>query len=334
MNKFVLDCERVSQIGENITTTNTQMTEVASSVESYDTSESEEFDFSGAISAIASNLNMSAEKMQNTVILFNKVVEQHTSLQTSMKFETKSSTQTNNVGYAQSQTNNTEYKHNIRKGETLTSIAKAYGTTVSAIAAVNNIENVNLIHTGDTLTIPQAGNQNNNISDANNNISKTEETENEQTNTNLSEQQVVIVPDGLGKVHTYMGWQLITSKSSQQYKLREKAGMNFDSEGFGKIDDRYVVATTTTFGKVGDYVDFEQADGSVLKCIIGDIKNQSDRNCNKWGHDNGQTIVEFVVDKNSWYGTNHSNPGTANCHPEWKQSIKKATNYGNYFDKK
>ena len=38
--------------------------------------------------------------------------------------------------------------------------------------------------------------------------------------------------------------------------MKEAAGMNFDSEGFGKIDGRYVVATTTTFGKVGDYVDF------------------------------------------------------------------------------
>ena len=57
------------------------------------------------------------------------------------------------------------------------------------------------------------------------------------------------IPAGLGSVHTYMGWQCITATSSMQYKLREQAGMNFDSEGFGRINGRYVIACTTTFGQ-------------------------------------------------------------------------------------
>lgn len=139
------------------------------------------------------------------------------------------------------------------------------------------------------------------------------------------------IPSGLGKVHTYMGWQLITATGSQQYKLRQKAGTKFDSEGYGKINGRYVIACTTTYGKVGDYVDFHQADGSIIHGIIGDIKNQNDAGCNKWGHNNGTCIVEFVVDYNTWYPS-HSNPGTSGNHPEWNQNITKAVNYGSYFD--
>ncbi len=138
----------------------------------------------------------------------------------------------------------------------------------------------------------------------------------------------ISLPGGLGSVHSYMGWQCITAKSSNQYKLREAAGMNFDSEGFGRIGDRYVVATTTTFGNVGDYIDVVQSDGSVIKCIIGDIKNQNDAGCNKWGHQNGQCVLEFVVDKSSWYGTNKTVTG---YHPEWNQNISKIVNKGNYF---
>ena len=144
----------------------------------------------------------------------------------------------------------------------------------------------------------------------------------------------ITLPSGLGSVHTYMGWQCITDKSSTQYKLRSDAGMNFDSEGFAKIGDRYVVATTTTYGNVGDYIDVYQEDGSVIKCVIGDIKNQNDAGCNKWGHDNGKCVVEFVVDKNSWYsngGGSHVNPGTSGCHPEWNQNITKIVNTGNYW---
>ena len=55
------------------------------------------------------------------------------------------------------------------------------------------------------------------------------------------------IPEGNGERYTYMGWQAITSPSSNQYRLREAAGMNFDEEGFGRIDGRYVIACTTTF---------------------------------------------------------------------------------------
>lgn len=137
------------------------------------------------------------------------------------------------------------------------------------------------------------------------------------------------LPPGLGNVHSYMGWQCITATTSTQYKLREVAGMNFDEDGFAKIGDRYVVATTTTFGKVGDYIDVYQEDGTVIKCIIGDIKNQNDAGCNEWGHDNGHCVVEFVVDKASWYGTNKTVNG---IHPEFNKNITKIVNKGNYFD--
>ena len=319
MNKFVLDCENVSQIGDSILNIESQMTEMQSVVTSYDVSDNEGFNFVGAISTIAINIKSAAQKMRNTSKLFNQVIETHSTLQNSMKFEINTS----------SNETDTEVVHNVEKGDTLSSISRKYGTTVSAIASANAIKDVNLIHAGDSLKIPLSKSQDGNV------IKDNESVQNvvNENDSNLKEQKVVEVPSGLGKVHTYMGWQLITDKSSPQYKLREAAGMNFDSEGFGKIGDRYVVATTTTFGNVGDYVDFERSDGSVLKCIIGDLKNQSDRNCNVWGHESGQNIVEFVVDKNSWYGSNHSNPGTVSCHPEWNQNITKATNYGNYFDK-
>lgn len=145
----------------------------------------------------------------------------------------------------------------------------------------------------------------------------------------------ITLPEGLGNIHTYMGWQCITAVSSKQYKLRTAAGMNFDEEGFAKIGDRYVVATTTTFGNVGDFIDVYQEDGTVIKCIIGDIKSQGDAGCTKWGHNNGRCVVEFVVDKNTWYkngGGAHPNPGTDSCHPEWNQNIDKIVNKGNFFE--
>ena len=46
-----------------------------------------------------------------------------------------------------------EVKYTVKKGDTLTAIAKKYGTTVNNIAKLNNIKNVNLIYVGQVLYI-------------------------------------------------------------------------------------------------------------------------------------------------------------------------------------
>lgn len=43
--------------------------------------------------------------------------------------------------------------YTVKKGDTLSAIAKKYGTTVKHLAAWNKIENVNLIHVGDKLRV-------------------------------------------------------------------------------------------------------------------------------------------------------------------------------------
>ena len=141
----------------------------------------------------------------------------------------------------------------------------------------------------------------------------------------------VEIPAGMGTYHTYMGWRTITSPTSLQYQLREKSGEHYDSEGFAIIDGRYVIACTTLYGQVGDYIDFQRENGDVIHAVIGDIKNQNDAGCNQYGHANGQCVVEFVVNQSTWYPA-HANPGTAGCHPEWNSRIVKAVNTGyNYL---
>lgn len=46
-----------------------------------------------------------------------------------------------------------EVKYTVKKGDTLSAIAKKYGTTVNSIAKLNNIKNVNLIYVGQVLYI-------------------------------------------------------------------------------------------------------------------------------------------------------------------------------------
>lgn len=53
--------------------------------------------------------------------------------------------------------NNANKTYTVKKGDTLTAIAKKYGVTVNNIVAANGIKNPNLIYAGQVLTIPTGG---------------------------------------------------------------------------------------------------------------------------------------------------------------------------------
>lgn len=131
-----------------------------------------------------------------------------------------------------------------------------------------------------------------------------------------------------GGTYTYEKWNTNWTSGTYQKALHDQYE-NYDEEGFGKIGDRYVIACTTTFGRVGDLIDFELSDGTIIKTVMGDAKNQNDAGCNLYGHLNGNNVIEFIVNGDLWYGQK-ANPGTSANHPEWGGlTVAKAINYGN-----
>lgn len=136
-------------------------------------------------------------------------------------------------------------------------------------------------------------------------------------------ERVIEVPDGLGKIYTYMHWDKITRQGTQQMKLIERAGKNYDSDGYGIIGHRKTLAMTSTFGEIGDYVDVYMKDGSVIYGILADEKDQTWAHgtpANKWGHYDGQNVVEFVT---NWKGREN---------PKGNGGVVKVVNVGSYFD--
>ena len=161
-------------------------------------------------------------------------------------------------------------------------------------------------------------------------------TEDEDTDVNIDGKQgdTITIPDGMGTFMTYMGWQCITAEGTAQMTLKNKYE-KFDKEGFGKVDKRYAVAMTTTFGQVGQKVDIYLENDEIINAVIADIKDQDDKGCNKYGHDNGQCVVEFVVNKYTWYNGDkgyHDNPGTAKCKPQWDSKVTKVVIGENILD--
>ncbi len=114
---------------------------------------------------------------------------------------------------------------------------------------------------------------------------------------------VIEIPKGCGWYAT-REWDLKyydCAVGSNQYKVDQlwhKKGTE-DEQGFQKLNGRYLIACTRTFGEVGDNIDFYMSDGTVLECIIYDNKSQEktfyDQNpADKWGHHHGAVVMEFV----------------------------------------
>lgn len=143
--------------------------------------------------------------------------------------------------------------------------------------------------------------------------------------------KTITLPSGLGDVYSYMGWEMITYRGTRQYELRVRSGEPYDRNGFGVINGRYVIACTSTFGEIGDEVDFVLGNGKVIHAIIGEYKSFKDKDCNTWGHEYGHCVVEFCVNKGSWYGSGKS---ITRYHPEWANTtVVKAVNLQkNFFD--
>ena len=107
-----------------------------------------------------------------------------------------------------------------------------------------------------------------------------------------------VVMKGQTKFKSYMSYKAITLTSSDQYKLQQIAYTG--DYGLRMVDDRYCVALGSRWAKkIGTKLDVYLDDGTVLKVILGDQKqDRHTDSTNSFGLHNGD-VLEFIVDMGS-----------------------------------
>lgn len=138
MSKFTLDTNALAYLENSFINLKSQMSELSSEISSYDVSEASEFNFSSAINAISSNIEEAGDKFNNTAKLLNNVIETHTNVQNSLKFNSTNS-------------------YTVKKGDTLHDIAEEYNVDLKELIAYNNISDPNIILVGEKILIPTTG---------------------------------------------------------------------------------------------------------------------------------------------------------------------------------
>lgn len=93
---------------------------------------------------------------------------------------------------------------------------------------------------------------------------------------------------------SFMSYETITDKSSRQYELQNYAE---DSDiGIRTVEGRYCVAVGTATGcSIGDYIDLELSNGTVIECIVGDIKSDQHTESNNIITAFNGCCSEFIV---------------------------------------
>lgn len=128
------------------------------------------------------------------------------------------------------------------------------------------------------------------------------------------------VPSNRG-FKSFMPYKAITSKSSPQYKLQYNYAYT-GNYGIRQIDGRYCVALGTAFNaSVGTYVDLVLANGTVIPCILSDVKADCDTESNNIVTAHNGCVSEFLVDKSVLESNAKRDGDISSCQEDWKSPV-------------
>ena len=125
---------------------------------------------------------------------------------------------------------------------------------------------------------------------------------------------------------SYMPYTAITSKSSPQYKLQQIAYTG--TYGIRQYDNRYCVAIGTAFNAdVGTYFDLILANGTVIPCIVADIKADKHTDSNNMVTIANGCLTEFIVDSSTLNRKAKRMGDISYCNEDWDSRVEKIRVY-------
>ena len=149
--------------------------------------------------------------------------------------------------------------------------------------------------------------------------------ENKIKDPSLGGTRIINIPelDNYNGGKTYEPYDKITSKTSKQFKLQEKAYT--DDDGFRMLNGRYMIAVGSGVSQdIGRYVDLVLENGTVIPCIIGDAK--ADKHTDNEFHvmtKHSRCVSEFIVDTTVMNCDLMSTGNMSNYKEEWNSKVAK-----------
>ncbi len=124
---------------------------------------------------------------------------------------------------------------------------------------------------------------------------------------------------------SYMGFDKITSVSSPAYRISRMSAP--DEHGLMTYRGRYLIAVGMFFDvSVGDYLDLTLANGSVIRCIVGDRKAMAHTDPSGLFTSANHCMSEFIVSE-SVLDPTVKKYGDVSCIAAWNSPVVHVTTY-------
>lgn len=117
---------------------------------------------------------------------------------------------------------------------------------------------------------------------------------------------------------SYMPYNTITSKLSKQYILQKDYAYT-GRYGIRQVNGRYCVAIGSAISAdIGTYFDLLLENGTIIPCIVGDIKADTDTEDNNITTTANGCVSEFIIDNNALSSKVKLLGDISECNEEWK----------------
>lgn len=269
---FMLDCDSVTSTASSINSLVTQFSQLADSVNGYDTSCEDGFDFAGGKAAIAANIDACTTKVQNTVKLVEGVVTSHTALQNSFTIDQN--------GSSSSETQNKQTETNTNTTGTNTNTT---GTNTNTVGTNTNTTGTNTVGTN-TNTAGTNTNYNNSYNNNNGGSSYGGNSSyyagagaavGAGAAASTTTQTTTGPVDVTNKINAVDQVTVDVDKLDPENKTQFITGMTYNQAGYATFEDKYVIVCDTTLAKVGDNIIFTKPDGTKIDCVVGAVVDYS-----------------------------------------------------------
>ena len=304
MAVFMLETEALTSASSAISSLASQVNDVSSSINGYDTSCEDGFDFAGAKSVLASNVEACSTKITNTAAILENVVSAHTELQSSMKFDgsdnysSSSSTSTNG---SSSSSGSSSSGGNYSGGGT-SGGGYSGGGSYSGVSSSYSGGDYSGGYSGAAVSgIAVSGLVTGKVKDSNKDkvkertgaASSKDEKETDKNKERNDSELTGILEEKVTTELKYVNYAYINSDkvTDKSKELFNDATFNYDSNtGYALVDGKYVIACDSTVGEVGDIIKFTQKDGNIVECVVG----------TNTVTDASKNVINFIVDKENW----------------------------------
>lgn len=106
-----------------------------------------------------------------------------------------------------------------------------------------------------------------------------------------------------------------------------------DSDGFMKLDERYLIAVGSRFGTVaGQYIDLVLENGVVIECIMGDAKADVDTDSTNTFTYKSSCCSEFIIDEASIRSDIYERGNASLKYSSWDSPVVSVVVYDQYCE--